>query len=186
MEKEKNNIVCLPADVTGNGVACPKRWLVAMVKLFHEKKTAERLSNMGIETYLPVQRQIRPWSDRKKEIDQVLTPMMLFVYVDSQEQKEVLMLSSVSRYMVLRNEHAPAVVPDIQMERFMFLLDHSEEAVNIGETLQAGDLVRVVKGPLKGLEGEFVSVNGKTKIAVRIDLLGTASVDISADSVEKI
>ena len=141
---------------------------------------------MGIETYLPVQRQIRQWSDRKKEIDQVLTPMMLFVHVDSQEQKEVLMLSSVSRYMVLRNEHAPAVVPDIQMERFMFLLDHSEEAVNIGETLQAGDPVRVVKGPLKGLKGEFVSVNGKTKIAVRIDLLGTASVDISADSVEKI
>lgn len=34
----------LPADVTGRSVAHPKRWLVALVRISHEKKTSERLS----------------------------------------------------------------------------------------------------------------------------------------------
>lgn len=37
----------LPADVTGRSVAHPKRWLVALVRISHEKKTSERLSNLN-------------------------------------------------------------------------------------------------------------------------------------------
>ena len=43
----------LPADVTGRSVAHPKRWLVALVRISHEKKTSERLSKMGIENFPP-------------------------------------------------------------------------------------------------------------------------------------
>ena len=39
----------LPADVTGRSVAHPKRWLVALVRVSHEKKTSERLSKMGMD-----------------------------------------------------------------------------------------------------------------------------------------
>ena len=53
-------------------------------------------------------------SDRRKVVDRVLLPMMIFVHVDPQEQKEVLTLSAISRYMVLRGEYL-AVIPDQQM-----------------------------------------------------------------------
>ena len=92
----------LPANVTGSGVARSKRWLVAYVRMRHEKKTSERLTQMGIENFLPVQEEIHQWSDRRKRVERVLMPMMIFVHVDLRQQKEVLTLSSVSRYMVLR------------------------------------------------------------------------------------
>lgn len=86
----------LPADVTGRSVAHPKRWLVALVRISHEKKTSERLSKMGIENFLPVQQEVHQWSDRRKVVERVLLPMMIFVHVDMYEQKEVLTLGSIS------------------------------------------------------------------------------------------
>ena len=62
---------------------------------------------MGIENYVPVQRKTHLWSDRRKQIDHIVIPMKIFVRVDAQEQKDVLMLSAVSRYMVLHGESAP-------------------------------------------------------------------------------
>ncbi len=107
------------------------RWLVAYVRMRHEKKTSERLTQMGIENFLPVQEEIHQWSDRRKRVERVLMPMMIFVHVDLRQQKEVLTLSSVSRYMVLRGESAPAVIPDEQMNRFKFMLDYSEELISM-------------------------------------------------------
>ena len=37
-----------------------------------------------------------------------------------------------------------------------------------------------------GLEGELVTVDGKSKVVVRLDMLGCAQVDMSAGFVEKI
>lgn len=51
--------------------------------------------------------------------------------------------------------------------------------------LVPGELIRVVKGPLKGLEGELVEVDGKAKVVVRLDLLGCAGVDMPVGFVEK-
>jgi transcriptional antiterminator NusG len=164
-----------------------KKWLVAYVRLHHEKKTAERLTAMGIENFLPIQEEIHQWTYRKKKIQRVVIPMMIFVHVDTVERSQVLTLSAVSRYMVLRGEHIPAVIPDEQMERFKFMLDYSEEAVEICTApLEAGEWVKVVKGPLTGMEGELVEVDGKTKVMVRLELLGCAGVDMPVGFVEKV
>ena len=177
----------LPADVTGRSVAHPKRWLVALVRISHEKKTSERLSKMGIENFLPVQQEVHQWSDRRKVVERVLLPMMIFVHVDMYEQKEVLTLGSISRYMVLRGESTPAIIPDAQMERFRFMLDYSEEAVEMcSERIQPGEQVKVIKGPLTGLTGELITMGGKSKVAVRIHILGAAMVEVPVGFVERI
>ena len=174
-----------PTNGTGEGVAYSKRWYVALVRMHHEKKVAERLNKMGIENFVPVQQELHQWSDRRKMVESVLLPMMIFVHVDPKERKEVLSFSTVSRYMVLRGESSPAVIPDEQMARFRFMLDYSEEAVSMSTTLLArGEKVRVIKGPLTGLVGELVNVDGKSKIAVRLNLLGCACVDMPIGYVE--
>ena len=176
-----------PISGTGEGVAHSKRWYVALVRMHHEKKVSERLSKMGIDSFVPVQQQIHQWSDRRKIVDRVLLPMMIFVHVDLQEQKEVLTLSSISRYMVLRGESTPAVIPDQQMLRFKFMLDYSDETISMSTSpLAPGEKIRVIKGPLAGLEGELVHVNGKSKVAVRLTMLGCACVDIPAGCVEPV
>ena len=174
-----------PSNGTGEGVAYSKRWYVALVRMHHEKKVAERLNKMGIENFVPVQQELHQWSDRRKMVESVLLPMMIFVHVDPKERKEVLSFSTLSRYMVLRGESSPAVIPDEQMARFRFMLDYSEEAVSMSTTLLArGEKVRVIKGPLTGLVGELVNVDGNSKIAVRLNLLGCACVDMPIGYVE--
>ena len=164
----------------------PRQWLVAYVQSCLEKKTAQRLAAMGIECYLPVQSEIRQWSDRRKRVDCLVIPMMIFVHVTPQERPLPLSLQAGSRYMVLRGESTPAVIPDEQMDRFRFMLDYSPEAVEMcSAPLAPGDAVKVIKGPLAGLEGELITVNGKSKVAVRLDMLGCAHVDVPIGFVEK-
>ena len=116
----------------------------------------------------------------------VLLPMMVFVHVNPKERMEVLSFSTVSRYMVIAwREHSLAVIPDEQMARLRFMLDYSEEAVCMNDTpLARGEKVRVIKGPLSGLVGELVTVGGKSKIAVRLNMLGCACVDMPIGYVE--
>ena len=164
-----------------------KRWLAAYVKMHHEKRVRDRLTAMGIENFLPVQEEVRQWSDRKKKVERVLIPMMIFVRVDTQGQRSVITHPSVLRYLTLRGEHTPTEIPAEQMERFRFMLDHSDSAVSFSAgDLQPGEKVRVIKGPLAGLEGELITVEGKSKIAIRIHQLGCAEVEINASMVEKI
>lgn len=164
-----------------------KNWLVAYVQNNREKKTAERLTLLGIDSFLPLQDETHQWSDRRKIVQRVIIPMCIFVRVTYAERLQVLQLPSVNRFMVLRGESTPAVIPDNQMERFKFMLDYSEQNVEMyyGH-LQPGEKVRVIKGSLAGLEGELVMLAGKNKIAVRIDILGTALVEVPTGFVEKI
>ena len=117
---------------------------------------------MGTRVLPAVQSEIRQWSDRRKRVDRLVIPMMIFVHVTPQERPLPLSLQAVSRYMVLRGESTPAVIPDEQMDRFRFMLDYSPEAVEMcSAPLAPGDAVKVIKGPLAGLEGELITVNGK-------------------------
>lgn len=164
-----------------------RQWLVAYVKSCMEKKTVERLRAMGIECYLPVQSEIHQWSDRRKRIDRLVLPMLVFVHVTPLERPLPLTLAAVLRYMVLRGQSTPAVIPDEQMERFRFMLDYSPEAVTFSSTtFEPGDPIRVIKGPLAGLEGELVMLDGKHQVFVRLDLLGCAHVEVPVGFIEKV
>ena len=50
--------------------------------------------------------------------------------------------------------------------------------------LARGEKVRVIKGPLTGLVGELVTVDGRSKIAVRLNMLGCACADMPVGYVE--
>ena len=113
--------------------------------------------------------------------------MVVFARLASTEYIQVLRLPSVNRFMVLRGESTPALIPDSQMERFRFMLDYSEQAVEMcSEHLQPGKQVKVIKGPLTGLTGELMTMDGKSKVAVRINMLGAALVEVPVGFVERL
>ena len=67
---------------------------------------------------------------------------------------------------------------DKQMEDFMFLLDFSPAGIEIlNKDLKRGDRVRVIKGPLQGLEGELVRLRGHKRVVIRLE--GVASIATS-------
>ena len=162
-----------------------RKWYVAYVRLFHERKTAEKLTAMGIESFVPAREEIHQWSQRKKKVMRVLIPQMIFIRGTRKERMEALTQASISHYMVLRGAHTPADIPDRQKEQFMFMVDYSEETIEMFTSpLEPGQQVKVIKGPLSGMEGELMEIDGKSKVVVRLDLLGWAGVDMPAGFVE--
>lgn len=155
--------------------------------MHHERRIRDRLNVMGVENFLPVQKVVRQWSDRRKAIESVVIPMIIFVRVSREERNRVLEVPAVQHYLVLPGERQPAVIPDEQMDNFRFMLDSSEDEVRIiNGLLTPGERVRVIKGSLKGLEGELLKNGDKPRIAIRIVQLGYATVELNASFVEKI
>ena len=113
--------------------------------------------------------------------------MMIFVHVDTNEQRTVITQPSVLRYLVLRGEHSPTEIPMDQMDKFKFMLNFSEQSVSFTiNELITGEMIKVIKGPLSGLEGELVNIEGRSNIAIRITQLGCAVVEINSSMVQKL
>jgi len=92
------------------------QWHVVHVLSRTEKKVAERLENKGIFAYLPIQKQLRQWSDRKKWVDMVVLSGYVFVKITKNEQQQVLQTPGVSRF--LKHYGAIVSISDSEMQRF--------------------------------------------------------------------
>lgn len=156
-----------------------KKWYALYVKMHHEKKLSQRLEKKGVEHFLPVQTVVRQWSDRKKKIEQVVIPMMIFVHIEEKERIMLLEDPSAISFFTLRGSSKPTVIPDKDMKRFIFMFDFSESAIRFcPETLVPGCKVRIIKGPLSGLEGELIQCYGHHEVGIRIPYLGYATIEI--------
>ncbi|MDY3268726.1 MAG: UpxY family transcription antiterminator [Phocaeicola sp.] len=163
-------------------------WYAFYVRMHHEKKTAETLQKMGIKHFLPVQETIRQWSDRKKKIKVVIIPMMIFARTDDKTRIQLLnTIPSLSGTLIDKSTHKPAIIRDEEMERFIFMLDYSENTVKfMNEHLQPGEKVEVIKGPLQGLKGELLEFEGKSQVTVQLNMLGYAAVEMPIGFLKKI
>ena len=167
--------------VTTDREAHPVRWIAALVQMCTEKKVGNRLMKLGIENYVPTQTEIHQWSDRKKKIERVVIPMVVFVRADEATERTLRMQSFIRKILTYPGQTAAAVIPDEQIDRLKFMLKQTDSPVELmPENLRVGDRVRIVRGALKGLEGELCkSVPEKSMVAIRIDGLGYACVSVS-------
>ena len=172
--------------VTTDREAHPKRWVAALVQMCMEKKVGERLTKLGIENYVPTQTEIRQWSDRKKKVERVVIPMVVFVHTDEKTERSLRMHSFIRKILNYPGQTAAAVIPDDQINRLKFMLRQPDSPVEMMEHLQVGDKVHIVRGALQGLEGELCKcVPDKSMVAIRIEGLGYACVSVSVEDIEK-
>ncbi|MBR5824723.1 MAG: UpxY family transcription antiterminator [Paludibacteraceae bacterium] len=182
-ESELESIV----PVTTDREAHPKRWIAALVQMCMEKKVGERLTKLGVENYVPTQTEIRQWSDRKKKVERVVIPMVVFIHTDEKTERSLRMQSFIRKILTYPGQTAAAVIPDDQIDRLKFMLRQSDSPVEMMEqNLQVGDKVQIVRGALRGLEGEFFKNVDKSMVAIHIEALGYACVSVSVEDIEKI
>ena len=183
-----------PAFGTDSREACPevdknankKSWMAVMVRMNHEKKVSSYLTRCGIENYIPIQEQYHRWSDRVKKVDHLVVSMMAFVHISPSEKITVLSVPAVCRFITPPGTNRPAVIPDVQMERFRFMLDYSDECVHLSSGhFGVGETVRVIKGPLAGMEGSLVMVGDSPNVAVHIDNIGYAYISMPIGYIDK-
>ena len=186
VRKEKDSLV----NGTNDREAYPKRWIAVLVQVNCEKKTAIRLSKVGYETYIPTQKEVHQWSDRKKKVDRLIMPMVVFVRATVAEEVWLRDQSYIHKLLALPGTDEDKIgsattIPDSQIERLKFLLENAESEVTIVTNFKIGDAVRVVSGPLKGFEGVVSDFEKKNCIVgVMIDGLGYAKVQIRRNILE--
>ena len=173
-------------DGTTDREAHPKRWIAALVQMCTEKRVGERLNKLKVENYVPTQTEIHQWSDRKKKVERIVIPMIVFIHTDEMTERRLRMQTFIRKILSYPGQWKAAVIPDNQIQRLKFMLKHAESQVELMEqNLQVGETVRVARGPLKGLEGEIYQIrSGKAMIAIRIDSLGYACVNIDKSDIE--
>ena len=180
------------ANGTNDREACPKRWIAVLVQMNCEKKTATQLGKAGYETYIPIQQEIHQWSDRKKKVNRLIMPMVVFVRATVNEEEWLRSQSYIFKLLALPGtdedkKKFATPIPDYQIERLKFLLEKAESEVTIVANLTIGNAVRVIFGPLKGLEGVVSEADNKSSIVgVMIDGLGYACVKILKTNIQKL
>ena len=164
-------------------------WYIAYTRSCQDKNVAAALSARGYEVFVPIRKEVRQWSDRKKVVDRLLIPHMVFVRCTELERRNsVSEIPYITRYLTEKpGNYKAAIVPDYQMDAFMAMVASAGgEVALIDHPLSPGDLVRVKHGALEGKVAELVKVEGKDCLAVRLPILGAACVQIDRNSVELI
>lgn len=189
-----------PAPCADRAVGVSKsqqeKWFVAVVNHKSEIKYGDKLSELGYESYVPIQKEVRRWKDgRRRSVDVVVLPSLIFLRVTESERRKIVTLPYINRFLVNRagrtnvcNQHPIAVIPDHQMETLKFMLYNAENPVHIESTcFQVGRSVRVARGKLQGLEGNVLqSPEGESYVVVGLDILGYARVQIDCADLEYI
>jgi transcription antitermination factor NusG len=135
-----------------------------------EKKAYEALLNKGIEAYLPLHRQLKQWSDRKKWVEEPFIKSYLFVHIKEIQQTEVLMTKGIARFIYFSGKVAS--MPDRQIQELKLLMASPFELEVTEEDLQPGEKIIIKAGPLKGLNGEIISYRSQKQLALRLEHLG--------------
>ncbi len=160
-----------------------KKWFAIYTRSRAEKKAKQQLLEAGIECYLPIQKTLRQWSDRKKKIEKVVLPSYIFVRIESNLTDSVFVSDHLVAYV--RYEGKPAVIPDKQIEAFKRIVESDTPFEISPENFPKGSRVKVTYGSLKDIEGEIHEVANNKKLIVRIDQVGfSLSVQISPDYLE--
>ena len=145
-----------------------------------EKKALTLLTQKGIECYLPLYRQQKQWSDRKKWVDEPLIKSYVFVRISASQVSEVLMTNGVCRFLYFSGKIAS--MPDKQIEQLKLLLATEAELEISEHQFTKGEMVKIVAGPLQGLIGELVDFQTQKRLLLKIDHVGQ-SVLININSI---
>lgn len=144
------------------------RWYALTVKPNHERAAAQALESKGLETFVPLYRSRRRWSDRIKELELPLFAGYVFCRFASTERARILSTPGVNSVVGFGNQSAPVDDGEIQAVRTLVA---SGLPVGPWPFLRVGERVRVEAGPLCGVEGILTQVKDAWRVVVSIELL---------------
>lgn len=144
-------------------------WYAVYTRPRAEKQVYQRLTEAGIETFLPMQKTYRIWSDRKKLVEKPLLSSYIFVKTLRKDFPKVFMVTGVVKFVTF--EGVPASIPQNQID-ILRLLVNSDATIEVtSEKFARGDKVEVTSGSLLGLTGELIRIGTRNRVVVRIDRL---------------
>lgn len=146
-------------------------WFALTAKPRHEKAVAENLRSKGLESFLPLYRARRRWSDRVQGVDLPLFPGYVFCRFAYADRLPVLNTPGVTS--VVSFSSVPAPVPDDEILRIQ-AIQASGLPAQPWPYPHVGQRARIERGSLAGLEGVLIREKDALRVVVSVELLRRA------------
>jgi len=154
-------------------MALEYHWYAAYTRSRSERTAAKLLEEQGIEVYLPLQRKLRQWSDRKKWVEVPYINSYVFVHTSEKEYYDILNTQGIIRYITFEGKAAP--IPNWQIEAMKKIIASDTPITFSGHRFKKGEKIQIQAGALMGYEGEIVrDTDGQKKVMIRIGQLGVS------------
>lgn len=160
-------------------------WYVLYVKSKYEIKAASTLERMGIETYCPVIKELRQWSDRKKMIVKPLFNSYVFIKIKEENREQAFEVTGIVRYVYWLGK--PALVSDKEIDTIKQWIDDGLTDKIEVQGLFPGDQIKIKTGVFKDQDAKILDI-GKNKMRLILTSLGctvTVSINEKTEKTEK-
>ena len=157
-------------------------WFVAHTRPRCEKKLTRFCDREQLSSTLPCYQSVRRYRGKTEVFKKPLFPGYVF-----------LRMPPLSRQKVFQNQYVANLLEVFdqagfrqQLETVLFALETKVE-IRLAPQIGEGQRIRVIAGPLRGVEGHVEKRYGMTTVLLRIDFIGqAAAVKLDADALELI
>ena len=138
-------------------------WFAVITRWGQWKRIPDRLRELGVGCYIPPSYNT-----------------LVFLHTGKERALSLVNAGIVHGHFIIDHRtHTLLEVPQEQMEAFIRVTtEHPEAVISPEVPIQKGARVKVIRGSLKGVEGEVVETPGGTSLVVRILNLLCAKVSI--------
>jgi transcription antitermination factor NusG len=155
----------------------PRQWYALQTRSRHEKQVALRIAAQSLETFLPVHCCRHTWKNGvHANVELPLFPCYLFAKASRCDRSGILRLPGVLGFATSSTH--PTAIADADME--MLRLATGQLRTEPHPYLVVGDWVRIVAGPLAGMEGVLTRRKQEYRVVLSIEaIMRSIAVEVS-------
>ena len=146
-----------------------KKWYAVYTKSRWEKKVHRLLQEQQVESYCPLNKVHRKWSDRIKVVQEPLFKSYVFVRITEADKTSIRMINGVVNFVYWLGK--PAIIKDREIETIKRFLSEYEDVEVLTVALEPDTRVRIRDGVFMDKEGIVTKVM-RNKVQVMINSIG--------------
>ncbi|UKK50063.1 UpxY family transcription antiterminator [Prevotella sp. E13-17] len=165
-----------------------KRWYVFRASYGREDKASNYIVEDGTFVYIAKRYARKSVNGKQKKVLETLIPNHFFVYTNDEKAEEYIKNTPALSYLTYYYNHfelnddqknPPLTVSCKEMENFIFATCNKNEHLKFVNEEQChykgGEIVKVIEGPFKEVEGKVARVSGQQRVIVSITNVGLVS-----------
>ena len=165
-----------------------KSWFVFRASYGRENKALDYIVEDGTFVYIAKRYARKTVNGKQKKVLETLIPNLLFVYTNEEKADEYIKNTPALSYLTYYYNHfeldddqknPPLTVSCKEMENFIIATCNKSEHLKFVDESQChfkgGEIVKIIDGNFKGVEGRVARVSGQQRVIVTLTNVGLVS-----------
>ena len=171
---QQDDVLVLPPQ------GAERRWFCFHTRPRREKKVARACAERDIRHYLPLQRSVKHYGNRRREHTKPYFSGYIFALVGPSDRADLLCTGHIANELQVPDQRG--LLDDLREIRRA--LEVSQELETF-PYITRGQRVRVTRGPFRGIEGVVSERRGTFRVVLNIEFIQRAlAIELDADAVE--